>query len=89
MYVGSTVRPLYKRLEAHRSCEKNNRLQCLNLYTKTKELGMEHLYIELVEECPCENVEQLKRREGQVIRQIATLNMRIAGRNKQEYDKEY
>ena len=89
IYVGSTVRPLYKRLQAHRSCVKNNRLQCLNLYTKMKELGMEHFYIELVEECPCENVEQLKRREGQVIREIATLNMCIAGRSKQEYDKEY
>ena len=60
VYVGSTVRPLHKRLEAHRSCVKNNRLECLNLYSKMKELGMDNFYIELVEECPCENVEQLR-----------------------------
>ena len=35
-----------------------------------RELGVENVYIELLEECPCDNVEQLRKREGELIRQI-------------------
>ena len=37
-------------------------------------------YIELYEDCPCERKEQLTQREGQVIREVATLNMIISGK---------
>jgi hypothetical protein len=53
-------------------------------------------YIELHEDCSCERRELLSQREGQVIREIGTLNTRIGGRTKHEYreenkdkDKEY
>ncbi len=39
-------------------------------------------------ECKCENREQLCKREGEVIRQIATINKAIAGRTKQQYREE-
>jgi len=42
-------------------------------------------YIELYENYPCYNKYQLERREGEVIRQIATINDRIAGRTLKEY----
>ena len=53
-----------------------------------KEHGVEHFYIELIEEHPCENGEQLRKREGHYIREIGTLNKKIDGRTKKEYLEE-
>ena len=47
--------------------------------------GVENFYIDLVEEYPCENLEQLRKREGEFIRELGTLNHHIAGRTQQEY----
>ena len=41
--------------------------------------GIENFYIELIEEYPCDNKEQLSKREGHFIREIATINERVAG----------
>ena len=38
------------------------------------QLGVEHFYIELVEDCPCDRNEELLKREGEIIRSIGTLN---------------
>lgn len=54
-----------------------------------KKIGVENFYIELVEEYPCENIEQLRAREGHFIRERGTLNKAIAGRTQQEYGKEW
>ena len=51
------------------------------------EIGIEHFYIELIEECPCENVEQLRRKEGEWVRKMGTLNQVIPGRTDTEYRK--
>ena len=53
------------------------------------ELGVENFYIELIEEYPCENIEQLRRKEGEWIRKMATLNEEIAGRTTREYYEEH
>ena len=53
------------------------------------EYGIENFYIELIEAYPCENNEELRKREGHYIREFGTLNKRIAGRTHQEYDREY
>ena len=45
-------------------------------------------YIELYEENPCENKEQLNKREGEIIREIGTLNGQIAGRTRKEWGNE-
>ena len=58
------------------------------LYIKMKEHGVEHFYIELIEEHPCENGEQLRKREGYYIREIGTLNKTIEGRTRKEYREE-
>ena len=42
-------------------------------------MGFDQFYIQLVEECPCDNRDQLMKKEGQCIRDIATLNNNIAG----------
>ena len=55
------------------------------LYAKMRELGKEHFYIELIEEYPCDNIEQLHKIEGGHIQEIGTLNIFIAGRTTSEY----
>ncbi len=44
--------------------------------------------IELYEEYPCNNRIDLCKREGEIIREIGTLNKRIAGRTKKEYKQD-
>ena len=48
------------------------------------ELGVENFYIELIEQFPCENKEQLLAKEGEYIRKMATLNHQTQGRTIQE-----
>ena len=51
--------------------------------------GIEHFYIELLEEFPCENSNQLEKREGELTRELkASLNKTIAGRTMEEYKAE-
>ena len=85
IYVGSTVGPLYKRFAVHKSLSKEPEIENRLLYSKMKETDMKDWYIELYEDYRCERKEQLTQREGQVIREIGTLNKLIAGRTKQEY----
>ena len=80
VYVGSTVQPLSKRMVDHRSAANSEKCCKTPLYRKMLELGVEHFYIELIEEYPCENVAQLRKREGELTREIGTLNRYIAGR---------
>ena len=55
------------------------------LYEAMREIGADNFYIELVKECPCENVEQLRAMEGEYIRTMGTLNHIIAGRDKYQW----
>ncbi len=89
IYVGSTIGPLYKRFALHKSVSKKPEKENILLYKKFKETDMNDWYIELYEDYSCERKEELNRREGQVIREIGTLNKQIAGRTDQEYNKEY
>jgi predicted RNA-binding Zn-ribbon protein involved in translation (DUF1610 family) len=51
--------------------------------------GVEHYYIELIENFPCNNIEELRKKEGEYIRELGTLNKIISGRTNQEYRKEH
>jgi len=78
IYVGSTIRKLNRRFADHR-CNKD-----CSLYQYVNG-DWDNFYIELYEECPCNNKKELFKREGEVIRLIGTINYRIAGRNGKEY----
>ena len=89
IYVGSTTQTLSKRMAKHRgeiNCKKSFNYK---IYVRMRELGVENFYIELLEEYSCENVEQLRKREGEFIRQIGTLNARIECRSKKEYNDDF
>ena len=71
---------LSQRMPKHRAsmnCEKRGK--CL-LYQKMREHGVEHFFITLIEKYPCNDVEELRAKEGEWIEKIGTLNMKVAGR---------
>ena len=87
IYVGSTIQPWFKRWYGHKCRVNNEKSKEYNffLYQKMRKTNIEDWYIELYEEFSCENKEQLNKREGQIIREIGTLNKLIAGRTQKEY----
>ena len=84
IYVGSTCQSLSKRLSKHRREVNSRKSQTIPLYMKMREIGKEQFYIELLEEYPCNNNEQLRAREGHYIREKGTLNGRIEDRTYKE-----
>ena len=83
-YIGSTTQQLSKRFYDHKVNSQDTNKKC-PLYNKIRELGQDKFYIELIEKYPCETKEELRRREGELIREKATLNKIVAGRNRREY----
>jgi hypothetical protein len=84
IYVGSTIQPLSVRRGGHKynsRIEKNKK----NLLYRAVNDNWDDWFIELYEVYPCENIEQLNKREGEVIRLIGTLNSKIAGRTNKIY----
>lgn len=75
---------LSRRITDHRSLSKTSNRK---LYQSVNN-NWDDWYIELYEEYPCENKEQLNRREGEIIREIGTLNYEIAGRTRKEWREE-
>jgi hypothetical protein len=77
VYIGSTTQPLHKRLWGHKNEQKNVSSKQLLCY--------EDAYIELIEDFPCENKEQLNKREGEIIRNTNCVNKNVAGRTQKDY----
>jgi hypothetical protein len=74
IYVGSTTQALSQRISEHRTDSK--RKNYMILYDKIEEFGgWSNWYIELYEDFPCNSLEQLLKREGEIIRMISTLNI--------------
>lgn len=73
IYVGSTIQPLSKRWGKHKQDSLNNKSNRLLYQTINNE--WDKWYIELYELCPCNTLEELLKREGEVIRLIGNLNM--------------
>lgn len=80
IYIGATIQPLSYRFNDHKK----------NAYKKncTSHLILEYddAYIELIEECKCDNKDQLSKREGEIIRSTSNcVNKVIPNRTKKEY----
>lgn len=91
IYVGSTTQPLSERFSDHKTdSKKKEKYPNHKLYSKVQD--WDDWYIELYQDFPCNSVQELRKKEGEIIREIATLNRFIAGRTKLEYyedNKEY
>ena len=81
IYVGSTTMTLARRIAYHRG---RGKISNTKFYTSVNN-NWDDWYIELYEVYPCENKQQLCRREGEIIREIGTLNYEIAGRTDKEW----
>ncbi len=91
IYVGSTTQSLSMRMAGHRKViyNENNTGYTKKLYKTIREMdNLNDWYIELYENFPSKNKEELLKKEGEIIRQIGTLNTEIAGRTKKEYRAE-
>ena len=90
IYIGSTCQTLAQRMGEHRRSMNKVTKMKYRIYQIMKEIGVEHFKIELLEECECENNDQLRKREGELIREYKPeLNSRIEGRPVQEAKKAY
>jgi hypothetical protein len=76
-YIGSTTQPLCKRMVGHRAPS--------NVCRSRIVIEAGDAYIELIEEYPCENREQLNKREGEIIRQRACVNHVVPCRTAREW----
>jgi group I intron endonuclease len=89
VYVGSTTQVLSKRMADHRGDCKKEKFKSMKIYQALNELGRDEFNIELVEVCPCESLEHLRKREGHFIREYDSYNNGyngvIAGRTHKEY----
>jgi hypothetical protein len=86
VYVGSTTQPLSKRLAVHRRdyrAWKNGGKKYLSSFDIID--VCDDYRIELLEECPCDNREQLHKTEGKYIKELTCVNKLVAGRTKKEW----
>jgi len=79
VYIGSTTQTLAQRLGKHRTNYKNWKNNTYRYVSSFKILEHNDEYIELVEEYPCENVYQLRKKEGEYIRSMNCVNIRNTG----------
>ncbi len=82
IYYGSTVNKLCVRYAKHKFQYKN-KMRASN--SKIIFDNCDDHKIELVEEYPCDNIEQLRRREGFYIKNNKCLNKNVAGRTPKEW----
>ena len=85
-YIGSTTQLLSLRMALHRKATRNPRANKYQIYRTMNELGIDNFFIELIEYFSCNTQEELRRREGELIKQHKSdLNKYIAGRTWEQY----
>ena len=88
-YVGSTCnKKLCQRMAGHKSQYKrwkSNKCGKNTVYDIFDQFGLENCIIELIENYPCNNKDELNKKEGGYIRQLNCINKRIEGRTQKEY----
>ena len=87
VYIGSTTKRLCDRKSGHRVFYKRWINGKSRIYIASFKLSQfDDMYIELVENFPCNSKEELLKREGEVIRATPNcVNINIAGRTDKEY----
>jgi hypothetical protein len=90
VYVGSTYQPLCERKAGHkrRYRQWKNGKNTYNTSCKLFEDDPDNIEIYLIEDYPCENIEQLRAREGYYIKKMECVNKHVAGRSREEWRKD-
>ena len=92
-YIGSTCESLSKRMAKHRYTYSNylkgKKGATIRSFILFDEYGIDNCKIELIENFPCLNKDELRKREGNFIKETDCLNKQVAGRTKEEYRTEF
>ena len=94
-YIGSTCQKyLCKRLGHHKSCfrkykDENDKSKIMTSFIIFEKYGLNNCIIELVENYPCSDKQELLKREGYYIENTECVNRCVSGRTKQEYQALY
>lgn len=87
VYVGSTCNTLNRRLYNHRNKAKH---RTSKVYAHLSNIGWDKVQIELLEEYPCNNVQELLAKEREYIEQLKpTLNSSLPTRTNKEYKQHH
>ena len=88
-YIGSTTEELSMRMARHRAHFKlflrDGKRSHVRSYDLFNEYGVENCKIELIEYFKCDSLQELRKREGQVIKNTECVNKFVAGRTGKEY----
>ena len=84
IFVGCTTQSLCERMAKHKYDSTKRPNICFYQYVD----DWDNWYIELFENFPCNSKEELNKREGEIIREIGTVNKQIAGRTDKEWYKD-
>jgi len=88
IYIGSTTRKLCERMADHRR-RINGRDQNFPIYKAFRDHGIDNFFIELIEKYPCNDIDELRKKEGEYIKELKPcLNRRVPGRSKADYYNE-
>ena len=85
IYIGSTSQALSTRFGTHRRFFSSWKNGSRHYTTSYEILENDDCYIELLENYPCNDKNELRRREGELIRAMNCINKNIAGRTQKEY----
>ena len=85
-YIGSTIQPLSKRFSHHKGTYHTDACASSIIF---KTYGRDNCKITLLKNYPCDNVEQLKAKEGEYIESMDCVNKFIADGNKALWDKRH
>jgi hypothetical protein len=89
VYYGSTVQPLYQRFNEHKCRYKHyteNNNYCAYV-TSFKIMKCADCKMELLEDYPCDNKQQLLKKEAEYVKNNECVNKEIPGRTKQEWEQ--
>ena len=92
IYIGSTCEPyLSKRLSGHKSMYKRYLNGSTKYITSYKILEKNNYYIELIESIPCNNINEIRKIEGECIKKYGNncVNKVIPGITRQESSDKY
>jgi hypothetical protein len=90
-YIGSTTEELSQRMARHRQGFKrflNDNKNYLRAYDLFNEYGIENCKIELFEYFKCDTFQELRRKEGEHIKNTECVNKYVAGRTQKEYKQD-
>jgi hypothetical protein len=85
IYIGSSINTLPKRLGQHKKNYNEWKNERYHYVASFELIKYDDCYIELLEDYPCKNRNQLEQREGYYIRTMNCVNKYIAGRTDKEY----